>query len=304
MHITTNKSLSTLLLPLIKIVEFMGVHFPGILLRLRYLVRFGRLPKLSHPRDLNEKILYLKLYSDTSEWSRLADKYEVRKYIQTCGLDDILIPLYEVWTEASDITLDGLPDRFILKANNGDGKGSYHIVKDKEAEDLDEIRSLAEKWLSEKNIGALAAEPHYKSIPPKILAEELLEPKNSGLTDYKIWCFNGKAHSILTCSDRSSGSVALGTYDLNWNYLQDAMIRSKEYPEGEILPRPENLDRMIEIAEKLSKPFPEVRVDLYDVNGQVYFGELTFTSLGGMMNYYTPETLLEMGSHIDLKYKP
>lgn len=302
MHITTSKTASKMLYPLIKLTEYLGTHHPLFLIKLRYFMRFRRLLNLKNPKDLNEKILYLKLYSDTREWTRLADKYRVREYIKECGLSDILIPLYGVWDKASDITLANLPKSFILKANNGDGKGSFLVVKDKEAVNLEEVKLQADKWLFERNIGALAAEPQYRNIPPRVLAEELLEPESGSLIDYKIWCFNGRAHSILTCSDRSNNSVALGAYDLNWNRLEDALIPSRDYPAGELLPRPENLSKMIDIAEKLSKPFPEVRVDLYDVNGQVYFGELTFTSLGGMMLYYTPKALQEMGSHINLNH--
>lgn len=302
MHITTNKTASKILYPLIKFSEYLGIHHPVFLIKLRYFVRFGRLPNLKNPKDLNEKILYLKLYTDTKEWTRLADKYRVREYIKDCGLEDILVPLYGVWNKSSDISLSNLPKSFILKANNGDGKGSFLVVKDKESANLEEIKQRSEKWLSERNIGALAAEPQYRDIPPRVLAEKLLESNSGGLVDYKIWCFNGRPHSILTCSDRSNNSVALGAYDLNWNRLEDALIPSKDYPAGGLLPRPDNLTEMIEIAEKLSKPFPEVRVDLYDVDGRVYFGELTFTSLGGMMLYYTPKALQDMGSQVNLNY--
>lgn len=302
MHITTNKTTSKILYPLIKFTEYIGIHYPVFLVKLRYLARFKRLPNLKNPKDLNEKILYLKLYSDTREWTRLADKYRVRDYIKECGLEHILIPLYGVWDKASDISLAKLPDNFILKANNGDGKSSYHIVRDKNLADVEEIKTSAQKWLSARNIGALAAEPQYHDIPPKVLAEELLTPASGELVDYKIWCFNGQPHSILTCSDRSSNSVALGAYDLNWNRLENALIPSTDYPSVDLLPRPENLSEMIDVAKRLSKPFPEVRVDLYNVNGRVYFGELTFTSLGGMMLYYTQEALLEMGAHVDLNY--
>lgn len=291
-----------MLYPLIKLTEYVGIHYPVFLVKLRYLVRFKRLPNLKNPKNLNEKILYLKLYSNTKEWTRLADKYRVRDYIKECGLEHILIPLYDVWDKASDISLTNLPESFILKANNGDGKSSYHIVRDKNSADLKKIQTLAQEWLAARNIGALAAEPQYHNIPPKVLAEKLLVPASGSLIDYKIWCFNGKPHSILTCSDRSNSSVALGAYDLIWNRLENALIPSKDYPSGTLLPRPKNLSDMIEIAEKLSQPFPQVRVDLYNVNGCVYFGELTFTSLGGMMLYYTQEALLEMGSHVDLNY--
>lgn len=304
MHITNSKALSTIFYPILKGAEWLGIHHPKLLIKLRYLLRFKRFPNLGTPKDLNEKILYQKLFSDTKVWSVLADKYSVREYIKSCGLEEILVPLYGVWDDAKKMKFDGLPNQFILKANNGDGKGNYFIVKDKSQCRTDEIINLAEKWLTRKNIGALAAEPQYSSIPPKVVAEELLVPSNGSLVDYKIWCFNGKPHSFLTCSDRKDGKVSLGAYDLDWNYIDGAMISSKDYPTADILPKPKNIDEMIRIASTLSKPFPQVRVDLYNIDGKIYFGELTFTSLGGMMNYYTPNFLLEMGSRVDLTYRP
>lgn len=303
MHITTNKTLSVLFFPLVKFMEFIGVNFPELLINMRYLVRFKTLPRINKPRDLNEKILYLKLKTDTSRWTELADKYKVRKYIKECGLKDILIPLYGVWNDADAIDFRILPQKYILKANNGDGKGSFLIVKDNKNLDYKEAKKRAKKWLSLRNIGALGAEPQYRGIPPKVIAEALLEPEDGSLIDYKIWCFNGEPYSIMTCSERNNDGVTLGIYDLEWNWVSNALKSIGSYPiASSPLKAPNHLNYMLEVARKLSKPFPQVRVDLYEVNDKVFFGELTFTSLGGMMNYYTPSYLLEMGSKVDLNY--
>lgn len=305
MHLTTSKSLSFIFAPLIKLTEYMGVHHPITLIKIRYFARFGKFPNLKNPKDLNEKILWLELFSDTSMWTRCADKYEVRKYVEECGLGDYLVKLYGYYYKAEDFHLDELPNSFILKANNGNGKGSNLIVKNKSDWKEEDLKQIINKWLKTKNIGALSAEPQYKGIVPCVLAEELLplEEGCKSLDDYKIWCFNGKAYYIWTCSDRDNDGTEVMTYDLNWNPKPEVCIFDSRYRKGTLLPKPKNLEEMLSVAECLAKQFPEVRLDLYNVNGRICFGETTFTSLGGMMDFYTPEFLLEMGEKVDINYK-
>ena len=279
--------------------------FPITTVKLRFLIRFKRFPDLKHPHDLNEKILYLKLFSDTSQWTQLADKYKVRDYVKSCGLESILIPLYGVWERVEDIPFDELPQRFILKANNGDGKGTNVKVDKAKMSDADwaSLRKRLQEWLSANHIGALSGEPQYRDIKPMILAEELL-PCGEGetsLIDYKLWSFNGEPYSFLICSERQEDGfhTTVDCYDMNWNRFPENMQASPHISVAtKAIPRPACLDEMIEVARKLSKPFPEVRVDLYAVNGKLYFGEMTFTSLGGMMDYYTPEYLRKMGERV------
>ena len=280
---------------------------PVLTVKMRYLLRFKRLPNLKKPQDLNEKILYLKLYSDTTEWTRLADKYKVREYVKSCGLESILIPLYGAWERVEDIPFEELPQKFILKANNGDGKGT-NVKIDKAkmtAEDWQALRKRLQRWLDTKYIGALSGEPHYKGIKPMIVAEELLPcgDGESSLVDYKLWCFNGKPYSFFICSERQADGyhATVDCYDLDWNRFPENMRQSPHMTVAtKAIPRPSCLDEMINAARILSKPFPELRVDLYAVGGKVYFGELTFTSLGGMMDFYTQDYLLEMGQQVVL----
>ncbi|MBQ9637331.1 MAG: hypothetical protein IJV36_05495 [Prevotella sp.] len=284
---------------------WLGEHYPATLVRLRYLARFHRLPDLQNPKDLNEKILWLKLYSDTSEWTRLADKLRVRDYVRERGLEDILVPLYGAWERVEDIPFDTLPSQFILKANNGDGKGTNIKVDKSKMTDADwiRLREMLQEWLSRKHVGALAAEPQYRNIKPMILAEQQLPAPEgeSSLVDYKLWCFGGEPYSFLVCSNRKENGydTNLGCYDLDWNYHPEHIQASKRYPlETQPLPRPQCLEEMIRVARVLANGFPEVRVDLYESQGCVWFGELTFTSLCGMMNYYTPRYLREMGAQL------
>lgn len=287
---------------------WLGEHHPAMLVRLRYLARFHRLPDLQNPKDLNEKILWLKLYSDISEWTRLADKLRVRDYVRECGLENILVPLYGAWERVEDIPFDTLPDQFILKANNGDGKGTNVKVDKSKMTDTDWalLREMLQEWLSRKHIGALAAEPQYRDIKPMVLAEQLLPAPEgeSSLVDYKLWCFDGEPYSFFICSERQDDGyhATVDCYDLDWNRYPENMRESPHMRVAtKAIPRPACMNEMIAAARRLSKPFPEVRVDFYAVGGKLYFGEMTFTSLGGMMDFYSPEYLREMGAQFRCK---
>ncbi len=309
-HPTLSKSGRFFFAPIIKLCEYLGNHYPKMLLKLRYRFVFKKKLNLKNPQDLNEKIIWSKLYSDTSRWVDLADKYKVREYIEQLGLGDTLVKLYGVWYSADGINFDTLPDTFILKANNGDGKGTNKIITKNPADKDQErrVKKMAREWLGRKNIGSLHAEPHYKYIKPCVIAEEVLplEKGKTSLTDYKLWCINGRCEYIWVCSDRSSGgnSARVLTYDRDWNPHPEFSVFNSDYLQGEPMTRPRGLDRMISIAETLSKNFPILRVDLYNIEGKIYFGELTFTSQGGFMDYYTPEFLQKLGEKVDIKNFP
>ena len=277
---------------------------PVLMAKLRYRKYFGRKMNLKNPQDINEKISWLALFSDTSEWTRLADKYAVREYVKECGLENILVKLYGKWDSAKEIEWENLPNSFVLKTNNG--SGTVLVVSDKSRFEKDYVLEIMDKWLHKK-IAAETTEFHYKDIIPCIIAEEYLEPSeteknySSSIIDYKVWCFNGIVDSIWTCCNRGNDSCEVALFDKEWNYHPEASIFNEHYQEQKHLtPKPACLHELIEIAEKLSKPFPVVRVDLYVIKNHVYFGEMTFTSLGGTMNFYTQEKLLEMGEKIDL----
>ena len=305
MHIRTNKILNVVLRPVIWVAEWFGKHYPVQLVQIRYFVRFHRRLNLDAPQTLNEKILYLSLRTDTSLWTKCADKYEVREYVKEKGLENILVKLYGVWENPNDIDLNLLPNQFILKSTHGSGDAI--IISDKNTANWTQIKSEFTRNLK-KGYGALEGGIHYMRIKPRMIAEELLhndlESQNysSSLIDYKIWCFNGKAHYILTCSNRTKKRLDLMTYDVDWVAHPDYTVLNREFGVGEQMPKPYNFDRMIYIAEKLAENFPVIRVDLYNIAGKIYFGELTFTSQGGMMNYHTEEFQRHAGDLIDLNY--
>lgn len=263
---------------------------------------FGRDMNWNNPRDLNEKINWLKLYSDTSMWTVLSDKYRVRDYVKQKGLEDILVPLYAKWDKAEDIDFSILPYSFVLKSNHGSGDAI--IVRDKVNANEHKIKKGMKKVLSQK-FGYREGEPHYLNIKPCIIAEKLLEQKNdtwtTSIVDYKIWCFNGKPKFIWACYSRSKEGVYVETRDLDWGYHPEKSVFTNHYKDGKgIVPKPKCLNQMIEVATILSEGFPQVRVDLYEVDGQVFFGELTFTSNGGYNDFFTQDFLNELGELVVL----
>ncbi len=309
-HPTLSKSGRFFFAPIIRFCEWLGKYHPKTMVQLRYFAVFHHFANLKAPEDLNEKILYIKLFTDTTHWSNLVDKYKVRNYIDSKGLSNTLVSLYGVWYSSMDFAkdFDSLPDSFILKANNGEGKGTNLVVKNKDDFSLEQLSKTIDEWLSRKNIGALVAEPQYESIVPCVVAEELLpmEPGHSSLTDYKIWCFEGEPHFIWVCNDRNEdgNSAHVLTYDTNWNAHPEYSVFTSDYLQAPPIPKPKNLDEMLEVAAKLSEGFPEVRVDLYNIDGKVYFGELTFTSQGGINSFYTREFLKLAGSMFDVSKLP
>ena len=246
--------------------------------------------------------------TDTSKWTEYTDKYEVRKHIESLGLKDILTECYGVWKRAEDIEFDKLPDKFVLKCTHD--CGSTVIIRDKNKMNKKEVIDFLQKHLDVR-YGYDSCEPHYIAIEPRVMAESLIEMDNTDefssqtTVDHKIRCIDGKAQYDFVCYDRSleSGSGGSKTvYDLydihTWQpmhqYLADPGVEYRK------VPRPENLDKMIAIAEKISEGFTQVRVDLYNVKGKIFFGEMTFTAFSGMNNHFTMEFQRMIGDRIHL----
>lgn len=280
---------------------------PSLCIRIMYNHILHRKINLKNPQDLNEKINYLKLYENNSEWSELADKYAVRRYVEERGLKDILIPIYGKYSNAEELLNDWehFPKKFIIKTNNG--CGTIYIVKDKDTINKEALKRKLSYWLIKKDIGIGTIELHYTKIKPLLIVEELLEDKDvqqysRSLVDYKIWCFDGKPFCCLVAFDRElSGKghhVVIDTYDINWTQISETMTDNT--PKRK-LPCPKNWELMLSYARILSKGHKQVRVDLYNIEGKVFFGEMTFTSQGGYMDYYTPDFLKIMGNQFDVK---
>ena len=286
-----------------KKLKFKGLGHYVIMLQIKRNYRYfmHREIDIKNPHDINEKINWLKLNDNYELWAFLADKYKVREYIASKGLNEILIPIYGVWDNANKIKFDSLPKSFVLKTNHGSGDSI--IVKDKHSCDLAKIINTLNAFLCTP-YGVGQGEPHYLFIKPRVIAEKLLiqtEPFSTSLIDYKIWCFGGKPTYIWACYNRTKAGCDVELYDLNWEYHPEKSIFTSHYRNGGgKLPKPHNLDKMLMVAQKLATNFPEVRVDLYEYENRVYFGEMTFTSAGGYNYFYTQDFLDELGALIVL----
>lgn len=260
----------------------LGRYFPKYWANQLFKRRHGRNLNWEKPATYNEIIHCEKLLLDTSAWSVLADKYRVREYIQSKGLADILVPLYGVWDKVEDIDFALLPNKFILKLNNG--CGANLIVRDKGTLDIDSVKKTLNAWMK-MSFGYRSVEPHYLQIKPLIIAEQLLESDSDdanqsiSLLDYKWFCFKGYVSYVELVSDRTDQDFKVSIYDANWNEFPHFV--SPNNRSDKQFPKPANLKRMIDVCNILSADLPQVRVDLYEVNDKIYFGELTLSSAAG-----------------------
>lgn len=254
----------------------------------------------NHPQDINEKINWMKIYYDTSEWSLLADKYKVRAYVKERIGENVLTQLYGVWKNANEINFNSLPSRFVLKTNHG--AGTVIPVLDKEKLDISQTKKKLNDWLKVK-YGYSTIEPHYLKIKPLIIAEEYLENADkfsTALVDYKVFCLSGKPYCILVCTNRVlCKHTDLSFYDCEWNPIND-ILDGKHKNEGSQIPKPKCLSMLLQYATQLAKGHPQVRVDFYIINEKIYFGEMTFTSQGGYMDYISRKYSSEMGHKITI----
>lgn len=260
---------------------------------------FGKPMDWENPKNLIEKINWLQLFTDTSLWTLCADKYRVREYIKSKGCDSCLNDLYGMWKDVDSVDFNLLPTQFVLKANHGCGE--VMIVRDKSKLDYHKVKKVMRKWMTEK-YGLLNGQIHYTRISPCIIAEKLLEnpaDRDGSLVDYKLWCFDGRPEFFLVAFNRGKNhSYSLSAFDLRWNNISSIVLnKSSIHFSGKDLPKPDSLSEMLEKAKKLSEGFPEVRVDFYDVQGHVVFGELTFTSGFGS---YSSDFYDYLGTKIDL----
>ena len=264
----------------------------------------GRSLNWQHPRDINEKIQWLKFYGDTSKWTRLADKYAVREYIKEKGFEDMLIPLLGRWEHTEDIDWDALPPQFVMKTNHGSGDAL--ICTDKSQLDIRHWTQYFSRLLKEK-FGTQMGQPHYDKIKPCVIAEQLMDCtkqqiKSTSLVDYKIWTFDGKPAYIWACYNRTKESCEVAVYDLDWNFHPEYSHSESHYVLADrLIPCPASLDKMLHAASVLSKGFPVVRMDFYEVDGKPYFGEMTFTPAAGFNDFYTQDFLNILGDLCKIK---
>lgn len=228
--------------------------------------------------------------------TKCSDKYLVRNYVKEKGLSHILNELYGVYNKVDEIDFNNLPEKFVIKTTNG--SGTNIICKDKNKLNKEKVIKSLSEWIK-RDVYSSGREQSYKNIKPKIIIEKLLEEKNNeftGIIDYKFLCFNGQPKYIVFDVDRYNGHKR-NIYDLEWNELP---VLTDKPNISKRIKKPKNLNEMIQIAWILSKDFPFVRVDLYNINGKIYFGELTFYPWTGYVNFKPDEFDFTLGKEFKL----
>lgn len=265
-----------------------------------YKVAFGKKPNLEEPKTFNEKLQWLKLYNRNPEYSKLVDKCDVKPYIADSIGEQYVIPTLGVWDRFEEIDFDALPNQFVLKCTHD--SGSVVICRDKSTFDVEKARERLTAKLK-NDLFWHGREWPYKNLKPRILAEQYMEDeKTAELRDYKFFCFDGEVKALFIATDRQKEGeeVKFDFFDpdFQWMPVKQGHPNAKVHPE-----KPMCFEEMKELAAKLSVGMPHVRVDFYEVNGRVYFGELTFFHFCGLVPFCPEEWDTTFGSWIRLPEK-
>ena len=262
-----------------------------------YFEETGKKLNLEHPRTYNEKVQWLKLHDTTPLKTQLSDKYMVRQWVSEKIGEKYLIPLLGVWDSFDEIDFDMLPNQFVLKANHG--CGWLVIVKNKSKFDKMAAKKKFDVWMNANFAYCAGLELQYRDIKPRIIAEQYLEDKSGGLADYKFYCFESKPYCVDHLTNRfSKKGYRAVMYDLNWK--PTSWTNDANHEPGDVTKKPDNFDEMVHAAAMLCAGFHHVRIDFYNVNGQMYFGEMTFTSASGLEHFEPEEWNLKLGEMIKL----
>lgn len=264
-------------------------------------LRFHKSLDLKNPKTLSEKVTYIELHKQSPLAPSCTDKYEVREFVKSRGLENILIPVYgEAWSDVNQIDFNTLTYPCILKATHG-CKMNY-VLHDINNIDLQKCKKELSKWLK-ISYGTYSIEPHYKTIPHRIYAEKFIDGIDD-LIDYKFHCINGNPEFVLTCSQRKANgdaamAVTLDLFDMEWKHIPEIIGSGNEIAGDGLIQKPETFDRMKEIARVLSRGFEFVRVDLYEIDGNILFGEMTFSPACCVFPYFSKEFDIEMGNKFE-----
>ncbi|MCO5724023.1 ATP-grasp fold amidoligase family protein [Robiginitalea marina] len=282
-----------LLLGLLKKLKFLP---PPFYVKVYYEYYTGKKLDLDAPREFNEKIQWLKVYYRNPILTQLVDKYAVRDYVKEKVGDKYLNELLGVYNRAKDVDFDALPDRFVIKGVHG-----YHfnlIVPDKSALNPWKARWLMRKWMSKNQYYRGGLEWAYKNVPPRLVAEAFLEePGQESINDYKFFCFGGIPNFVQIDHDRTA-THSRCFYDMDWNRMPFLTKGHRLYEKE--LKKPRNFDEMIGVVTKLAEGFPFVRVDLYNIDGRILFGEMTFYPADGRREFVPEEYNTIIGDYLKL----
>ena len=266
-------------------------------LKWSYYLTFHRKLDLKNPKTYNEKLQWLKLYDRHEEYTQMVDKYEAKEYVASIIGKEYIIPTLGVYNSFDEIDFDKLPDQFVLKCTHD--SGGVAICKNKATFDFNAARKLLSRNLK-RNKYSTSREYPYQNVKPRIIAEAYMEDESGyELKDYKFFCFDGDVKLLFVAADRGvkGEETKFDFFDTEWNHLPF----TNGHPNStRPVRKPENLEEMISIAKKLSERIPHVRVDLYNIRGKIYFGELTFFHWSGMTPFDPEEWDYKLGEYIHL----
>lgn len=281
----------------IKILEVLSPLLGDkIYIEILFRLKVGYKLNLNNPRTFNEKLQWLKLYYRNPKLIQMVDKYEVKVYIQNTIGEEYVISTLGVWDSFDDIDFENLPDKFVLKTTHD--QGGVVICEDKNKFNYSGAQHKLNKHLK-RNFYLKYREWPYKDVKPRIIAEEFIGEDSLELKDYKFYCFNGEAKMVFIASGRNTMEKKFDFYDIHFNHLDIKRANTIQSKEGNQIP--ENYYKMVELAESLSSGLPHVRVDFFNIDGKIYFGELTFFTGAGMNPFYPEKWDYIIGDWIDLK---
>ncbi|MBR6981673.1 MAG: glycosyl transferase [Prevotella sp.] len=279
-----------------RVVGRLAPLFPDVpYLHLFYYLHMGKRLDLSNPKTFSEKLQWLKIHYRQDKLTMLVDKLAVKPFVARLIGEDMVCPVLAVWDRVEDIDLSKLPDRFVLKTTHSGGNTGVVVCKSKRDFDFDEAKKKLEEAMR-TNVYTRYREWPYKNIPKKIFAEKNL---GDNLVDYKFYCFNGEADCVLVCTGRQQGDVKYFFLDRDWNFLpynEDSIKAQDQFH----LKKPDELEQLFSLAEKMSKGFPFVRMDFFIAEGKVFFSEYTFFPASGLDAKKTEEFERKAGGKIDL----
>lgn len=268
-------------------------------LKLLYYHYFGKTLELDNPQTFNEKLQWLKLYNRNPLYTKLVDKYSVKDWVASRIGPEYVIPTYGIYNSAEDIDFNALPNSFVLKTTHD--CGGIVICKDKDELDIEKAKKTLQNALSHSYYHRMREWP-YKNVQRRIIAEKyMVNHSTDDLKDYKFFCFDGKVEFLFVASDRQSKTeTKFDFYDAGFNRL---MIVNGHPNSSNTIDKPQHFELMIELASKLSKGIPHVRVDFYEADGQVYFGEMTFFHYSGLVPFEPEKWDLIFGEKLHLPEK-
>lgn len=263
-------------------------------LKWMFYFRVSRILNLKHPTAYNDKLQWLKLNYRRRIMTDLVDKYKVKEYVKELIGDEYIIPTLGIYDSVNAIDFDSLPNQFVLKCTHD--SGGIIVCKDKTVLDIDKAKKKI-AWALNRTYYYENREWPYKNVKRAIIAEKYMEDESGyELKDYKFFCFDGKPSFLFVATDRPI-DTRFDFFDLKWNHLP---FKQGHPNAARQIPYPKNFEKMIELASKLSKGFPHVRVDLYNCNGKIYFGEMTFYHYSGMVPFEPSEWDEKFGEMLQL----